>query len=109
MIELSKLKKLYGGNFNSMSLYSTHCVYITNSNGLIECIGDLLSFKKYTNLTFSNIDVDCENAAQFEHSARIETSKMLQNTGKPIAFIDFIDGGKRTAKSPEYGKIIIEL
>jgi len=109
MTKLGQLKRAHGGNFNSMPSSSTHCVYCTRSNGNVECIGDLKAFMAHAGSVYSLEEPEGGNTAQFEHSARLETSHILQNTGHQVVFLDFIDGGKRTARSPEYGQLIIEL
>lgn len=108
MVKLADLKRKHGGNFNSIPVSSTHCVY-TNQHGKLECIGEMKALVEYATNMYELEDPSSGNTAHFEHAARIETSKILQSTGNPVVYVDFIDGGKRTAKSPEYGKVIIEL
>lgn len=109
MTRLGHLKRTHGGNFNSMPSSSTHCVYFTRSDGVVECIGDVKAFIAHAGSVFSLEDPESGNPAGFEHAARLETSQILQSTGHQVVYIDYIDGGKRTARSPEYGQVIIEL
>lgn len=87
----------------------THCVYITRNSG-IECIGDLNAFIEYAKEKYGLEDAAVANTAQFEASARLVSSNLMVETGHAIVYLDFIDGAPiRTAKSPEYGTLIIEL
>ena len=114
MLELNYIKKIkelsqtHGGEFHSMA-NSTHCVYTTSQAG-VECIGDLNTFMAYAKDNYALEDVEIANTAQFESSARVITSNLIVETGHAVVYLDFIDGAPiRTAKSPEYGTIVIEL
>ncbi len=112
---LPKLKELintHGGKFNSL-FNSTHCIYLSTLNGKSEsitCIGNAKDFVQYARENFGIEDVGQEICAEFESGARITTSNMMRATGHSYVYLDFIDGAKvRTAQSPEYGNVIIEL
>ena len=107
LLKLEQLKQTYGGKFHGIA--GTHLVYVTHSHGKVECIGDLAAFILYASSEYALMDPESGNAASFEHAARVENSALMQKGGNLIVYLDFIDGGKRTAKSPEYGQIIIEL
>jgi hypothetical protein len=89
---------------------STHCVYVTEKGNITQVIGGLNEFIAYAESQYNIENAGTANTALFETNARLTTSNLLVATGRPIAYIDFIDGAPvRTARSPEYGKIIIEL
>ena len=108
MKKIADLRKAHGGKFHSMT-NGNHCVYVTHAHK-VECIGNLSDLNVYATETHGIADPETANTASFESLARVTTSNLLVGTGHTIVYLDFIDGSKiRTARSPEYGKIVIEL
>lgn len=113
IIKIADMRRRFGGKFYAQTR-SMYCIYVVENcggkNESTTCLGDVATLKSFAAEKYNMIDMDNGNAASYETAARINTTRMLQSTGHPIVFIDFIDSAPvRTAKSPEYGRVVIEL
>lgn len=112
LMKLKELRLKHGGKFHAMAS-STHCVYFTQTSSKgdhVECIGEVADFITLAKEKYGMEDADKANTSGHELLARQTNSQLLVATGHAIVFLDFIDGAPiRTARSPEYGNVVIEL
>lgn len=103
-LKLEDLKSQLGGSFHTHGV--THVILKDGAY-----FGDSKALVKYATDVYNIENPEIANTLVFSRASKEDTAKIVALFPKrQYCFLDFVDGAKkRSAKSPYYGKVIIEL